>query len=97
MEPLKGVVRLPVTEAIKASWLTDRSDLWRQQTHQCLFPSVDVFGNKGAEKQLVREEIKQECSQNACLFLLLVGGGQRTRVAMFLILGVTERFLCWFF
>lgn len=80
-----------MTEAIKASWLTGRSDLWRQQTHKGLFPSGDVFGNKGEQKQLVKEEIKQ-AADNAWLFLFLmsVGGRQKTCVAMFLVLGFTE-------
>lgn len=97
MEPLKEVVRLHLTEAIKVGWLTGRSDLWRQQTHKCLFLSVDVFGNKGEQKQLAAEEIKR-AADNACLFLLLMPeeGGNRTCVAMFLILGVTERILCVF-
>lgn len=82
MEPLKEVVRLHMTEAIKESWLTGRSDLWRQQTHKCLFLSVDVFGNKGEQKHLVTEEIKR-AADNACFFLYLmpVGGGQTTCVA----------------
>lgn len=75
-----------MTEAIKASWLTGRSDLWRQQTHKGLFPSGDVFGTKGEQKQLVKEEIKQ-AADNA---LMSVGGRQKTFVAMFLVLGFTE-------
>lgn len=94
MQPLKEVVGLPMTEAIKASWLTGRRDLWRRQTHKRFFPSVDVFGNIGEQKQLVTEEIKGAVD-NVCLFLflMLVGGGLRTCVTMFLVLGVTEKFL----
>lgn len=93
MEPLKEVVRLHLTEAIKVGWLTGSSDLWRQQTDKCLFLSV----NKGEQKQLATEEIKR-AADNACLFsfLMPVGGGHKTCVAMFLLLGVTERILCVF-
>lgn len=58
MDPLKEVVELHMTEAIKAGWLSGSSDLWRQQTHKCLFLSVSVFGNKGELKQLVTEQVK---------------------------------------
>lgn len=47
VHPLKEVVGLHMTEAIKAGWLTGSSDLWRQQTHQRLFLSASVFGRKG--------------------------------------------------
>lgn len=83
-----------MTEAIKASWLTGRSDLWRQHTHKCLSPSVDVFRNKGEEKQLVTEEIKRAVN-NACLFLVLmpVGGCGVSQSGG----GVTERNVCFVF
>lgn len=73
--PLKEVVGLHMTEAIKAGWLTGSSDLWRQQTHKRLFLSASVFGRKGEQKQLVTEEIKG-AAHNACLFLLFCSSRQ---------------------
>lgn len=75
VHPLKEVVRLHMTEAIKAGWLTGSSDLWRQQTHKRLFLSASVFGRKGEQKQLVTEEIKW-AAHNACLFLLFCSSRQ---------------------
>lgn len=76
VHPLKEVVGLHMTEAIKAGWLTGSSDLWRQQTHKRLFLSASVFGRKGELQQLVTEEMKW-AAHNARLFLLFVRASGR--------------------
>lgn len=97
VHPLKEVVGLHMTEAIKAGWLTGSSDLWGQQTHTRLFLSAGVFGSKGEEKQLVTEEIKR-AAHNACLLLLFCSSRQwEVCVAISLLLGVTEGILFCFF
>lgn len=74
VHPLKEVVGLHMTEAIKAGWLTGSSDLWRQQTHTRLFLSASVFGKKGEQKQLVTEEIKRAAHAYFCYFVHHVSG-----------------------
>lgn len=77
--------------AVKAGWLTGHSDLWGSRHTSVYFCLLMSLKNKGEQKQLVTEEIKRGADNaGLCLFLMPVGGGQRTCVARFLLLGATE-------